>query len=326
MSSILLNQYSRVLETVYREEKYLVRDNGAVQRQPRTGGRKRPLDGEWTFGKPSDFDGYMHIGDQVVHRIVAYAYLGEPPTEQHVVDHIDTIRRNNRPENLRWVTRLENALSNPITRQKIILAYGSIEAFLENPKAPKSTLPLSFDWMRALTQEEARNALNRSLKWAESGQAPKGGRLGEWLFSTPFERETGSFLTPISDLQSDTPLATQRNWRTVCEFPACPESVGGDPLGEYLSRLTPESVFTRNRYGESIVVEAARFESFLSVVNKQTNNSVKGWAVARVIFEGGKFVHEGAGQFFTSDGALKYHCQLTKQLDRTFEPTIDDFA
>jgi hypothetical protein len=326
MSSALLNQYSRVLETVYREERYLVRDNGAVQRQPRAGGRKRPLDGEWTFGKPSDFDGYMHIGNHVVHRIVAYAYLGEPPTDQHVVDHIDTIRRNNRPENLRWVTRLENAISNPITRQRIIFAYGSVEAFIENPRAPKNELPQSFDWMRTVTPEEARNARTRLESWAASGQAPKGGRLGEWLFSAPVDSDTGPSLTPIADLQSDTPMATQRGWRTVCEFPACPESASADPLGEYLARLTPESVFTRNRYGESIVVEAARLESFLSVVNKQANNSVKPFAVARVIFEGGKFVHEGAGQFFTLDGALKYHCQLTQQLDRTFEPTIDDFA
>lgn len=326
MSSTLLNQYSRVLETVYREEKYLVRDNGAVQRQPRPGARKRPLDGEWTFGKPSDFDGYMHIGEQVVHRIVAYAFLGEPPTEHHVVDHIDTIRRNNRPENLRWVTRLENALSNPITRQRIILAYGSVEAFIENPRAPKNAPPQNFEWMRTVTPEEAKNAHDRLLKWAESEKAPKGGQLGEWLFTPPVRSETGTFLTPIPDRQSDTPLATQRNWRTVNQFPACPESVGGDPLGEYLERLKPESVFTRNRFGESIVVEAARFDSFLSVVNKQANNGVKGWAVARVIFEDGKFVHEGAGQFFTLDGALKYHCQLTQQLGRTFEPTIDDFA
>ena len=27
--------------------------------------------------------------------------LGNPPTEQDVIDHIDTNRRNNRPENLR---------------------------------------------------------------------------------------------------------------------------------------------------------------------------------------------------------------------------------
>lgn len=48
---------------------------------------------------------------------IATAFHGEPPSPQYVVDHIDTNCRNNRPENLRWLTRLENALMNPITRK-----------------------------------------------------------------------------------------------------------------------------------------------------------------------------------------------------------------
>ena len=52
----------------------------------------------------------------------------------YVVDHIDTNRRNNRAENLRWVTRLDNILLNPITCARIVQAFGSLEAFFENPK------------------------------------------------------------------------------------------------------------------------------------------------------------------------------------------------
>ncbi|WP_294143305.1 HNH endonuclease signature motif containing protein [uncultured Sanguibacteroides sp.] len=33
----------------------------------------------------------------------------------YVVDHIDTNRQNNRIENLRWLTKLENVLLNPIS-------------------------------------------------------------------------------------------------------------------------------------------------------------------------------------------------------------------
>ena len=50
---------------------------------------------------------------------MATAFHGEPPTKEHVVDHIDTNKQNNRPENLRWVTRLENILLNPITAKRI---------------------------------------------------------------------------------------------------------------------------------------------------------------------------------------------------------------
>lgn len=43
-----------------------------------------------------------------VHRIVALAFHGEPPTAQHEVAHGDGTRTNNAAENLRWATRAEN--------------------------------------------------------------------------------------------------------------------------------------------------------------------------------------------------------------------------
>ena len=53
-----------------------------------------------------------------VHRIVAMAFLDKPNGKNHI-DHINTNRLDNRVENLKWCTRLENA-RNPITRQRII--------------------------------------------------------------------------------------------------------------------------------------------------------------------------------------------------------------
>lgn len=109
-----MTDFKREVECVYKDEHYSVRDNGAVLRHARKGKRLRKYDNQWTFGKPNN-NGYMLIVSEVVHRIVAYAFLGEPPTAQHIVDHIDTNRQNNRPENLRWLTKLENILNNPIT-------------------------------------------------------------------------------------------------------------------------------------------------------------------------------------------------------------------
>jgi hypothetical protein len=161
----LLDQFERELEADYRGDIYRVRDNGAVCRQRRSDRQKRPLDGVWTFGSPNDTTGYMDIGCEVVHRIVATAYHGEQPSKDHIVDHIDTNRRNNRPENLRWITRLDNVLLNPVTRRKIEIAYGSVEAFFENPRTPVNSEAIkNFAWMRTVSKEEAHESWDRLQK------------------------------------------------------------------------------------------------------------------------------------------------------------------
>ena len=52
-----------------------------------------------------------------VHRLVAIAFHGDDGyTKGLFVDHINTIRNDNRAENLHWVTPKENS-NNPITKQ-----------------------------------------------------------------------------------------------------------------------------------------------------------------------------------------------------------------
>ena len=104
-----INKYSREKSCVYRGEEYLVRDNGAILRKSIPERRKRAYDNEWTFGKVNA-NGYLAIASVPIHRIVATAFHGKPPTEEYVVDHIDTNKQNNRPDNLRWVTRFENVV------------------------------------------------------------------------------------------------------------------------------------------------------------------------------------------------------------------------
>lgn len=319
----LLDQFERELKTSYRGDVYRVRDNGAVCRQRRPGGRKRPLDEVWTFGVPSDATGYMNIGSEVVHRIAATAFHGEQPSEKHIVDHIDTNRRNNRAENLRWITRLDNVLLNPVTRRRIEIAYGSIEAFFENPRMPvNSDAVKTFEWMRAVTKEEAQESRERLERWAASDKTPTGGALGEWVYRPKYLTQPEPEI--VHDVQSQTPNATQRNWRTPCTFELCPEKCTPDALALYARRLIAGSVFARNAYGDSLTVMAEQGDSFLSIVSHQPNNSVKGWAVAKVTVEEGAFVHEAMGTYFTQEGAEKKHCGLLK---KPFEgETFDDFT
>lgn len=46
----LLATFEKQLTCTFKEESYLVRDNGAVLRRPRPMGRRRKLDRIWTFG------------------------------------------------------------------------------------------------------------------------------------------------------------------------------------------------------------------------------------------------------------------------------------
>ena len=130
---VSIDDFKEEKDCIYKDELYSVRDNGAIMRHHREGVRKRKSDDKWTFGNLNVTTGYLDYCGERVHRIVATAFHGAAPSDQHVVDHIDTNRQNNRPENLRWLTRLENILCNEITRKKVELICGSIEAFLNDP-------------------------------------------------------------------------------------------------------------------------------------------------------------------------------------------------
>jgi len=274
MREFSIHRFKKEISLAYRGEQFLVRDNGAICRLRRPNQRKRPLDEIWTLGNQCTASGYMKISELVIHKIVATAFYGEQPSSDHVVDHIDTNRRNNRMENLRWVTRLENIANNTKTFRRIKQKWGSIEGLLQDPNRLEKTDPLSNrPWMRQKVENEIVNDL--------------------------------------PDVNSLTPLAVQRNWKTPSEFPLCPETITDESLISYLRRLQKGSVFSRNRFGESIVEMASLSEdgSCLSVISN-TSNSVKGWALSKITFEDEKFVHAGQGTFFSIQGAEKRYCEL----------------
>ncbi|MGC1631620.1 MAG: HNH endonuclease signature motif containing protein [Gelidibacter sp.] len=254
-----LKDYKREKECVYKNERYLVRDNGAVLRYPIDGKRARPTDNNWTFGKLNIKSGYLEIASVRIHRIVATAFHNEPPTKEHVVDHIDTNKQNNRPENLRWVTRLENILLNPITARRIELICGSVEAFLAEPSKFRDKFPdPNYEWMCAVSVEEAQVSLKRMQSWAKSDKPLQGGSLGQWIFSREIVEKPS--VSRTNYIMSKTPNAAQRivfNFEDKPnEYPSTPQEFECNPLKTYNDRLTNGTTFFRNHNGEYVVVKS----------------------------------------------------------------------
>ena len=201
----MIDTFKEVRECDYKGEHYSVRDNGAVMRHPKPGRKPRPTDNLWTFGKRDEKTAYMYFGTHRVHIIVAIAFHGERDSKKYVVDHIDTNRCNNRPENLRWFTRLENALNNPITRKRIeFLCGGEIQKFIDNPACLRTEGKWpDLDWMRTVTPEEARNAKANLEKWAANPSVPRdpdapvpAKKDREWMFKPPRSERQAPVVLP----------------------------------------------------------------------------------------------------------------------------------
>lgn len=97
------------------------REDGAVWVP--AGGRNRGW--HWTLGHI--VSGYRKVGIgrrcYRVHRLICEAFHGICPSDKEVVDHINRVKDDNRPENLRWVTVAENA-RNCVKVENSIAKYG----------------------------------------------------------------------------------------------------------------------------------------------------------------------------------------------------------
>jgi len=322
----LISQFSQEKTCIYKNERYSVRDNGAVFRhKPETMAKRRPLDETWTFGKKNLNNGYMMHGGHRVHIIVATAYHGAHDSSKFVVDHKDTNRCNNRPENLRWFTRLENALNNPVTRKRIeYVCGGDINRFLEDPKCLRDITGNYQDvmWMRTVTAEEAKNAYARVMSWASKPATlmanEQHSKMGDWMYS-PISKNVGSeepsgfYLynkkTPTEEVvplyYSQTPTAKQRYWRTKTDFPFCPLSPQEKTLECYASRIKIGEVVSNNIYAKHFVDEFGIHDNKLYIrSHDEDRDAVKPYSLITVTLEDGFFIHEGR-TFFQEDGARK---------------------
>ncbi|MCI9607152.1 MAG: HNH endonuclease [Muribaculaceae bacterium] len=344
-SAELLDNYTQVKKCIYKKETYSVRDNGAVLRhKPEGKSKPRPLDEKWTFGKKDLNTGYMLIGSHRVHIIVATAFHGEQDATKLVVDHIDTNRCNNRFENLRWLTRLENALMNPVTFRRIeYLCGGDIQKFIADPSCLRDLAGTHQDvmWMRTVSSEEACNAYARVMEWSKrpyshAKENTPVNRIGDWIFA-PHNGSTGAKQfgdyqaklvertteQSIQYFDSLTPTAKQIAWRTPTEFPLCPLDSGRLSLEEYVSNLGKGKIVTKNEYGCHLVDDFKLVKDKL-YIRTHASEGVKPHTLITITLDNGFFFHKGK-TFFSEDGSKKYFTLAIGE-DWTGRDVFDDYC
>lgn len=341
-----IDNFSQVKECHYKGEHYAVRDNGAIFRFSRKGKRIRRDDNIWTWGNKNSQNGYMLLGSHRVHIIVATAFYGEKDSKIYVVDHVDTNRCNNRVENLRWLTRLENVLLNPVSRKKIaFLCGGDIMNFIKNPACLKDLAEQdkSFEWMRTVTQEEAQNAYNNVMRWtsltsvsdkenmrtATIDTNPKDTSTSSWIFK-PQQHTVHSSIDETETIfyKAKSPdNALQMKWKTPTNFPCCPAEIGNNPLLEYYNNLKAGAVFSSNEFSNFIVSESIMIDNNTTILVMAENikPAIKPYALSKIYFSGIQFIHENLHTFFTKDDAQKRYT-LLQGLEWTGEDSIDDYC
>ncbi len=354
----LLSLFDCERQCEYKGRRYLVRDNGSILRLPKDGQRRSKYDNVWTFGTKKQ-DGYMILtGNIRVHQVVCTAFNGPEPEPNMVVDHVDTNRCNNRPENLRWLTRLENALFNEATRKKIIFLCGSIEAFIENPAIIRDkALSPDISWMKTVTKEQAATCKKHIEEWSklDSNPNPNSKGIGDWIFvrfdnelenswnekrriNRNYKSDYQNQVKQIEEMNlriyekeyglkdSLTPGAKQFNWKTPTEFLLCPQGETPRTLQTYLCNLVRGELFIRNRYGGGKVVDADYNirEDALYVLTEDIS-SVKPWGLTKITMERELFVHTCERTCFSKDGGLKYFT-LAMGREWTGGEVFDDFC
>ena len=126
-----------------------------------------------------------------------------------------------------------------------------------------------------------------------------------------------------------TPGAAQRNWRTPSEFPCTPQETNDTPLATYAENLKGREVFAQNQYCASLIINSGFSEDrqslYVMTESSEGDAAIKRYALARITYENGLFVHTTVHTFFTKEGAEKQFT-LAQGLEWTGGDSIDDYC
>ena len=312
-----INDYSEERECTYKGELYSVRDNGAVMRHQRDGQKVRKLDNVWTFGTKNMSNGYMLINSHRVHIIVAKAFIPGNEDGKMVVDHKDTNRCNNRVENLRWLTRLENVLLNEATLKRVtFLCGGDINKFINDPTCLRDLSGDNQDimWMRTVTPEEAKKAWEHISAWSKRPtstfkmmQQNEGGAKDfvEWLNRhKAYKKEPSNRLKNVQTVwnqkeslaqkshESLTTGALQIGFRERMYFPLCPKEGKSGGLDAYARNLRLGEIIANGENGDEYTIESLGWTREWDAIQVEYKlNGDKQIHAIHISIEDGNFLH-----------------------------------
>lgn len=147
------------------------------------------------------------------HTLVALKYIGQPPTPNHEIDHIDNNKANNHYTNLQWVTHSQNQLKAYsqdgrchywLNKQR---PPASIETKIKMANAKKKPVLFKFDGMETIFDsiEDAANGLGSyrrkiyrcitfNTPFSDRKQPELSGKLSFYQEKYPIcNKSTGSF-------------------------------------------------------------------------------------------------------------------------------------
>lgn len=265
----MIDNFCEIKECVYRGEYYSVRDNGSVMRHPKDVNHPRPLDNTWTFGEKDENNGYMFIDAVSIHEIVASAFYGNHENQNMMVEHKDGDKCNNRVESLHWVTQIEN--------------LGDL--FYYDPSNHDIKYSTEELGMKLLLE-------GRNYKYSDS--------------DIEINNKISNNINCLDVKDSLTKNALQLNWNVPSEFPNTPENVTDIPLRDYMRNLKEGSIFCKNNLYQSVVYKYNLNKDSSALIVLTKSDGIKKYALAKITYENGKFIHGNEGSFFTEEGGLKY--------------------